>query len=179
MADEDVQTAAEAEKLLKSRIASRRGKLGVCTRKMNEIKVLLVEGGNVEQVDDCMATLLLFISDFKNVHKAVQELLAGEEKENDHADWYEPRIMNFDYFIKEVAIWKKEQCVQTTVEPKDSVSNISSISVADFVSRYKELHDTTGFGGPRLQFIKDRTGINATQTHSQFFGLSRSSPKLF
>ncbi|KAL0151450.1 hypothetical protein M9458_053236 [Cirrhinus mrigala] len=129
MADEeDIQTAAEAERLLNSRIASRRGKLGVCTRKMNEMKALLVEGGNVEQVDDAMTTFLSFIRDFKNVHNAVQEFLTGEEKENDHVDWYEPRMTNFDYFIKEVEIWKKEQSLQITVEPKDSVSNISAVS---------------------------------------------------
>lgn len=99
----------------------------MCTRKINEIKALLVEGGNVEHVDNCMATLL-FICDFKNLHKAVQELLVGQEKEDDHADWYEPRMLNFDYFMEEVAIWKKEQSIQTTVEPKDSISNMSSVS---------------------------------------------------
>lgn len=129
MSDEEIQTAAEAEKLLNSRIATRRGKLGVCTRKMNEIKALLVGGGSIEQVDDCMASLLFFIHDFESLHKAVQELLAEEEKENDHVDWYEPRMMNFDYFIKEVEMWKKEQqSLQTIVKPKDSISNISSES---------------------------------------------------
>lgn len=54
--------------------------------------------------DKCFShvTLLFFIRDFKNVHNTVQELLTGEEKENDHADWYEPRMMNLDYFIKEI-----------------------------------------------------------------------------
>lgn len=128
--DEEIQTAAAAEKLLNSRIATRRGKLGVCTRKMNEIKALLTEGGIVEEVDDCMSSLLFYIHDFKSVHKAVQELLSEEEKENDHVDWFEVRMMNFDYFIKEVEIWKKEQQSQlTAVEPKDSISNISSVSV--------------------------------------------------
>ena len=38
--------AAAAEDRLKSLCATRRGKLGVCTRKQNEIKTLLVPGGN-------------------------------------------------------------------------------------------------------------------------------------
>lgn len=48
---------------------------------MNEIKALLAESGNVEEVNDCMSTLLFFIHDFKSVHKVVEELLAEEEKE--------------------------------------------------------------------------------------------------
>lgn len=63
------------------------------------------------------------------VHKLVQELLAEEEKENDNVDWYEPGMLNFDYFIKEVEMWKKEQQrLQTIVKPIDSISNISSLS---------------------------------------------------
>ena len=48
----DPSEAAAAEDRLKSLCATRRGKLGVCTRKQNEIKALLVPGGNIENVND-------------------------------------------------------------------------------------------------------------------------------
>lgn len=36
----------------KSLSASRRGQLGACTRKMNELKALMVDGSNVDKVDE-------------------------------------------------------------------------------------------------------------------------------
>ena len=48
-------TATMAEDILKSLCASRRGKLGVCTRKMNEIKALLEHGGIAESVTEGVA----------------------------------------------------------------------------------------------------------------------------
>ena len=45
------EAAAAEEDRLKSLCATRRGKLGVCTRKQNEIKALLVPGGNIENVN--------------------------------------------------------------------------------------------------------------------------------
>lgn len=39
---------------------------------------------------------------FKEVHKSVQLLLSEEEKEEGHVEWYEPRITNFRYWLKEI-----------------------------------------------------------------------------
>uniref|UniRef100_A0A3Q3LI23 PiggyBac transposable element-derived protein domain-containing protein n=1 Tax=Labrus bergylta TaxID=56723 RepID=A0A3Q3LI23_9LABR len=47
------------------------------------------------------------------------------EKEEDHEDWFEPRMINFKYCVKEVEIWKKEQIAQLRIEPQDSISNVS------------------------------------------------------
>ncbi len=50
MTDTDgTETAMES---FKSLSALRRGKLRVCTRKMNELKTLMVVGSNVDKVDE-------------------------------------------------------------------------------------------------------------------------------
>lgn len=71
MTDNESETA-DAAKLLKSEMATRRGKLGVCTRKINEIKNLLVENGDVEKVNANLEVLLACIRDFNSVHSSVQ-----------------------------------------------------------------------------------------------------------
>lgn len=116
MMSDTPETATEAEDLLKSRISSRRGRLGACTRKINEIKALMTDVENVDKVNDTF--------EFKNAHKPVQELLSKEETENDYYDWYEPRITNLNYFMKRVETWKRE-IAQSKVGPLDSISNVS------------------------------------------------------
>ena len=129
---EGAETAADAEALLKSLKGSRRGKLGSCTRKMNEIKALLVEGGNVDIVEESVETFNQAVNDFKTVHRSVQRLLSEEEGEEDHVDWYEPRITNLQilskYLEKEVELWKSEQMAQSIINPLDSISNVSQKS---------------------------------------------------
>lgn len=61
-------------------------------------------------------------------------LLSEEEKEEDHVDWYEPRITNFRYSLKEIELWKKEQIAQQRMEPQDSISNVSRKSAGSKVS---------------------------------------------
>ena len=75
------ETAAQAEDALKSRIASRRGRLGACTRKTNEIKALLTDAGNVDKVNDALEVFKCAVGEFKHAHESVQELLSKEEKE--------------------------------------------------------------------------------------------------
>lgn len=128
------ETAVEAEDLLKSLLASRRGKLGVCTRRLNEIKALLVKERNVDYVNECVDIFKQAVDEFTKVHQSVQQLLSEDEKLDDHVEWYEPRMMNFSYFLKEVESWKKEQCMQLRVEPLDSISNVSKGSKSSSIS---------------------------------------------
>ena len=72
-----------AEEHLHSLYAVRRGKLGVCTCKINEIKVLLVVGGNVETVNEVLEAFEAVLNDFKNAHESVLELVTEEEQENE------------------------------------------------------------------------------------------------
>lgn len=80
------ETAVEAEDLLKSRIASRRGRLGAYTRKTNEIKALMTDVGNVDKVNDALEAFKSAVDEFKNAHKSVQELLSKEEEHHDYYD---------------------------------------------------------------------------------------------
>lgn len=94
------------EDMLKSRIASRRGRLGACTRRTNERKALMTDVGNVNKVNDTFEAFKGAVDEFKNAQKSVQELLSEEEKENDYYDWYGPRITNLNYFMNDVETWK-------------------------------------------------------------------------
>ena len=96
----ELKTAAKAEDRLKSLTATRRGKLGVCTRRIHETQALLTEGGNTDDVDKSMHMFKQAVDEFNKVHNSVQELLSQEEKETDTLDWYEPRVMNFNYLTK-------------------------------------------------------------------------------
>ena len=128
------KTAAEAGDHLKSLIATRRGKLGVCTRRIKETKALMAEGGTIDDVDKCMHMFKQAVDEFNNVHDSVQELLSQEEKDIDSMDCYEPRVMNFNYFSKEVKTWKRQQSAQFTVDPLDSISNVSRRTAASSTS---------------------------------------------
>lgn len=75
----------------------------------NLMIALLVEGGNAEHVKD------------------YTDVYLSEDEKNDHVNWHEPRITNFNYFLKEVETWKKEQSTQC---PLDSISNVSSRSTS-------------------------------------------------
>lgn len=68
--------AAMAEEHFKSLSASRKGKLGACTRRINENKLLLGPGGNVEEVNEGAALLGRSLDEFVGVHKSVQMLLS-------------------------------------------------------------------------------------------------------
>lgn len=122
-ADKAPATATESEER-RSRFASRRGRLGACTGEINEIKALMADVGNVEKVSDTFEAFKGAVDEFINAHKSVQELLPEDGKETDYYDWYEPRIMNLNYFAKEVEIWKRE-IAQSKVGPLDSISNVS------------------------------------------------------
>ena len=74
------KTVMEAEDLLKSLTATRRGKLGVCTRKLNETKALLTDGGNVDDVDDCMNMFKSAMDEYNKVHHSLQQLLSGRDR---------------------------------------------------------------------------------------------------
>ena len=50
------ETAAAAEDRLRTRIAAPRARLGACTRKLNEIRALMTDDGNVDDVNDTFET---------------------------------------------------------------------------------------------------------------------------
>lgn len=126
--DKEPIDAAEAEERFQSLSASRKGRLGACTRKMNEIKVLMETGGNVEKVDDSVALFQKTLDEFKETHVSVQTFLSEEIKENERINWYEPKMSTFENFLQDVEKWKiSETDPQSLIEPKDSISNVSIV----------------------------------------------------
>ncbi|KAK0150310.1 hypothetical protein N1851_008772 [Merluccius polli] len=117
---------AEAETLLRTLLASRKGKMGFCTRKMNQLKCWMDtdDGFEMETFDKDLESFKQAIYEFNEVHQSVHELLNEEERQADIAEWYEPRMSNFQYFTKEVKTWKQDK-VQDQVTHQDSVSNTS------------------------------------------------------
>ena len=136
-AEKSPEAATESEER-RSRFASRRGRLGACTRKINEIKALMTDVGNVDKVNDTFEAFKGAVYEFISAHESVQELLSADKRETDYDDWYEPRRMNLDYFAREVDIWKRE-IAQSKVGPLDSVSNVSRKSKSSISSVSSEL----------------------------------------
>lgn len=99
-------TGKTDETLLIKTIASRRGKLGVLTRKKNEINNLLEAGENKETINKHVEVFNNCLGDFMELQVAVQNLLSSEEeKEADHTDWYEPKLIHFRDFLFDIKKW--------------------------------------------------------------------------
>ena len=114
-----------AAEQLKTLCSSRRAKLGVCTRKMNDLQEIM-ESGNVENVNTGLEKLHAALDEFERSHESVQELLAEEEKGTDD-DWYKPKRHGFENFLKDVDVWKNTQGDPLPViTPMDSASNVAS-----------------------------------------------------
>ena len=48
-----------------------------------------------------------------------------EEEEEDDVDWCEPGRTPLEYWLKDVGLWHREQSAAGSVEPHDSISNVS------------------------------------------------------
>lgn len=122
---------ADERKLLKL-IGTRRGKLGALTRKSNDIKSLIDDDGNKEIVDSHVEAFNALLAEFMELQVSVQSILPEEEREADHSDWYEPKLIRFKEFLWDVDVWLRgdeaaiKQSLQDQVGPQDSVSQHSS-----------------------------------------------------
>lgn len=87
-------------------LAKRRGKLGALTRKQNEINNLIEAGENKETVIVQVEKFNCILAEFMELQVAVQSLLKDpDEKEADHSDWYEPKLIRFREFLSEITSW--------------------------------------------------------------------------
>lgn len=135
MADEFENAGMDIHNL-KSLSASRRGKLGSCTRKMNEIGALVDANEHVETVKEGLDEFKRALNDFKKAHEYVQNLLQEDVKEMERVDWYEPKMVTFNDFLHEVDVWVNAHYdPQTSVQPNDSISNVSRSSVSSRASK--------------------------------------------
>ena len=97
-------TIDEPNQDLRALSAMRRGKLGYCTRKMNEIKQRIQYDRNPDDIQERMKEFNGILNEFKALHETVQMLLPDDVKENENVDWYEPKMAKYDDFISQVDI---------------------------------------------------------------------------
>lgn len=151
------------EKELKTLRAARRGRLGACTRKMNELKSLLGDGGNTENVVNGVEQLKGMLNEFKDAHAAVQMLLPDEIKENERVDWHDPKMETFEKFLQEVESWKRSSLdPQMLVEPHDSVSNVSKqFNKSKCSKQSKQSATSSSISSARLKIASERAALQA------------------
>ncbi len=122
--------------------AKHRGKLGVYTRKMNEIREVM-NSGNVEAVST-----------------GLEELLDEEERRNDNDYWYLPKIQNFETFVKEVATWKVVQKdLYAVISSSDSISNVSRGKRKSSRSIVSSSSRTTSVSSARLRAEAEKAAL--------------------
>lgn len=100
------ETAKEMgkERELFNRIKLRRGKFGVLTRKRNKINSLIDAGESKTFINEHMETFNKHLEDFIELQVSVQSLLNEDERETDHSDWYEPKLISFKEFLDEIKV---------------------------------------------------------------------------
>ncbi|XP_061160072.1 uncharacterized protein LOC133170892 isoform X1 [Syngnathus typhle] len=122
---EDVNVQIMAEQLLRQHIATRKGKLSFCTRKQNELKQFM-DNASVADIDKGIKDLIDALDEFDKAHVLVQDMLAGYERQEDHAQWYEPKKKSFLYFLENAQTFKGSLSQPLPViTPMDSASNTS------------------------------------------------------
>ncbi|XP_035988164.1 uncharacterized protein LOC118560795 [Fundulus heteroclitus] len=164
MSDEESQNEAtgleeqdyKSELSFKALSATRRGKLGQCTRKMNEIKAIMCENVDVEDVKKEVAAFHTILNDFKFCHESTQALLSDDVKESENLDWYEPRMARYNEFLANVDEWLKQHNIdpQTLVDVTDSVSRVSKTA-----SKTSKISSTVS--SIRIQLAVDKAGLLA------------------
>lgn len=104
--DESQETAALTEKdSLTKLIGARKGKLGACTCKMNEIKLRQSETGDVNEVKRLLTKFLNTLEEFEQANDSVQLLQPVEERKVEQEYWFKPKIDCFKRFIDEIIVW--------------------------------------------------------------------------
>lgn len=86
-------------------ICSRRGKLGVLTRKQNEIQALLDDEfgkTDIHTIKLKCETLENILEEFVEFQKSVLMLMSQEEQECDQMDWFVPKEKRFREFLRHV-----------------------------------------------------------------------------
>ena len=96
------RTIRPTEKALEDKLAQlilkRKAKLGQVSRKKNLIDSLMIDYGNIIEMQSCRGVFQILCKEFSNLHYSVQEMLSEQEQESDHVDWYLPKIAYFNEF---------------------------------------------------------------------------------
>ena len=109
-------------------LRTRRGKLSFLTRKRNEIETCIQAGESKEVVSKHMETFNHYLEKFMELQVSVQNLIVSEdEREADHTDWYEPKLINLKAFIEHTYAWMSDgDEAPDDIQPEDSVSQVAS-----------------------------------------------------
>lgn len=132
-----LEAALEKTRRLKAHRAAACGKV---TGKTNEIKALIKDKRNLEQVKEILDRWSAAFYKLKiSHHQYVECLEEGEEEELAAKTWAEQRYKEFDQFSSEVKLWLHDvennlSQDQDNVLPKDSASQVSSKSGAGSVN---------------------------------------------
>ena len=95
---EEEMWTSEKERTLSKLIGTRRGRLGVLTRKRNEITALMEAGDTREEVQESVLKLLRFFKGFIELQETIQALLPEDEEEHDQNEWFEPKAAHLREF---------------------------------------------------------------------------------
>lgn len=130
--------AALLERLKQLR-QTRSAKMGVLTRKKNDITELMKDPRNVESVKTKMENeFSKTCNELNEINDAVKTLLNEEGIKKDQSEWYVPKMTSVDEFKNKVSQWVDENekvtgtdavGISVTVDdivPKDSISNVRS-----------------------------------------------------
>lgn len=87
------------------KIKTRRGRLCTLTKKKNELKIIIKRNENTAVVRSHVRLFHKLLFTFRRVHEDVQGMLEEEDMEADHAEWYEPKIRDFESFADQMEAW--------------------------------------------------------------------------
>lgn len=119
---DDEETRIEKERQLFKLLGTRRGKLGVLTRKRNAIDALIEAGDTKDEVQQQIGDFVSYLKEFEKLQSDVQSLLSEEEKEHDRNYWYEPKMSECKTFLTGVKFWLKADDVEAD-EPERETEN--------------------------------------------------------
>ncbi|XP_060753769.1 uncharacterized protein LOC132864368 [Neoarius graeffei] len=149
-------TQRSLENSLQTRIDSRRAKLKKLTEKKNELRELMYDDANVENITkELLTEYEELIEEFSKINADVKDLYSQlgyiENMNTDQSDWFQPRYDKQCNFVQEVRSWiqdathhiEESERVNNEVNPEDSISvtsrkskktkSVSSASVASSV----------------------------------------------
>ena len=149
-------------KQLKDLIASRRARLGICTRKMKETKVIFDGHSGVEIICESIAALKCAMSGFKEAHASVQALMSEEEKETDHTEWYEPKRNDFESYVNHMDEWTHSKVETQRLDLQTETALQSEITPGDSASRIGSKASSSSLSSMRAQAAAEKAALAAT-----------------
>lgn len=98
---------------------------------------LINAGEDVEVVQSHVEAFEKHLAGFMEMQVSVQRSLPVSEREGDHKDWYEPKLISFRNYLKKMKKWFKHaatsdskevttEALEASIHPHDGIANTSS-----------------------------------------------------